>query len=234
MKWTDCCNSLASRMVQVQVQPQEWVTSTEMGLSARETITTWANGKAMAHESTAPLPWFTSACTCFSIFLIWLIYIKKKKNYCTCTDQQNLVSHHTMEPRFSTNWMLHWTPHVTSSFSPTSADDTVSLTKQQGWSVVKEAKNSSKYTAGHQLQEETQPSGTRGCPFFQHFGGLQATAEAGKPIITTETKEKTGECTHSLLGEEQNLFSCPVDSERLKNAFNPPVNVKCKDKMRAD
>jgi len=50
--------------------------------------------------------------------------------------------------------------------------------------------------------------------------------------MTTETKEKQERVLTDYKGKEENLFWCPVDSERLKNAFNPPV--KCNDKMRAD
>jgi hypothetical protein len=110
---------------------------------------------------------FSSACTCLSDFLltkeITVLYMYRSTK---------LVSHHIMEPRFSTCRMLHWTPHITSSFIHISWRYGFTDNTTTGLIVVKEAKNSSTYSRLYQRQEAALPSGTRGCP-FSTFWGLQ-------------------------------------------------------------
>jgi hypothetical protein len=99
-----------------------------------------------------------------------IFFWQKKLLYYTCTGQQNLVSHHIMEPRFSTNWMLHWTPHITSSFIYISWRYGFTDGTTTGVIAVKEAKNSSTYSRLYQRQEEAPPSGRMGCPFSTSWG----------------------------------------------------------------
>lgn len=195
-----------------------------MGLSARETITTWANGKAMRWQH---LPTEYGLIFLRMHMLIW--FSSDKRNYCTIHVQVNKTWCPTTSWNRDSALIECYTEHLTLQVvSSTSADDTVSLMEQQQAWLQSKKQRILRHTAGYTNVKKKLRHPVEWAARFQHLGAYSRNREGHDD----RNQGKTGKCTHWLQGKEQNLFWCPVDSERLKNAFNPPV--KCNDKMRAD
>ena len=132
-----------------------------------------------------------------------------------------------MKPQFSTCWMLHWTPHIRSSFIYISWRHDFTDNTTTGVIVVKDGKNSSTYSRICHRQEEAPPSGTMGgCP-FSTFWGLQQ-----KEGHDDRNQGKTGKSTHWLQRErgEPLLMSCGLWAPQ--ECFQPTCEVQWQDACR--